>query len=199
MKLFKRLLVISLVVLGTVVPASAQFRIGPRLGITTNEMHFSSDLFDSDNRTGFTGGLMAEFTVPIIGVGLDASVMYARRNGKFHNGEEVIEMKRDYIAVPVNLKWNINIPVINNIVRPYLATGPEFDFLTSKEFFNNVRNKKFDFAWNFGFGVTLLKHLQVGASYGIGLTKSAVNDSDAKSSDWNGKDRFWTVTAAYLF
>ena len=55
-------------------------------------------------------------------------------------------------------------------------------------------------AWNFGFGVELFSKVQVAASYGLGLTKSleAVGVMD-NGVDIDGKNRYWTVTAAYLF
>ena len=54
-------------------------------------------------------------------------------------------------------------------------------------------------AWNFGFGVQLLGHLQVGASYGIGMTKAFEKIGAVEGVDIQGKNRYWTVTAAYLF
>jgi len=60
-------------------PAAAQFRIGPRIGTEVNSMRLNSSLFDNDNRAGFTGGVQVEFTVPVINLGFDASVMYVHR------------------------------------------------------------------------------------------------------------------------
>ncbi|MDE6081592.1 MAG: porin family protein, partial [Muribaculaceae bacterium] len=57
-------------------------------------------------------------------------------------------------------------------------------------------NKKFDTAWTVGAGVQLINHLQVAATYGWGLSKSSSSDSGL---DLSGKNRCWTVTAAYLF
>ena len=63
--------------------------------------------------------------------------------------------------------------------------------------------KKFDVSWNFGFGLQFFRKVQVAASYGLGLSKSLVNKavgSAIPEGDLvNGKNRFWTITAAYLF
>lgn len=180
----------------TAVPAEAQFRIGPKVGTNISKLSFDNKAFSSDNRAGINAGIMTEFTVPVIGIGVDLSVMYVRRNDKFLKGNEGAEnIHRDYIDIPLNLKWKINIPVINNIVRPFITTGPDFAFLTSKRSFNNFRNKKCDVSWNFGLGIELFKHLQVAGSYGIGLNKITGNE-DYKVE---GKNKYWTVTAAYLF
>ncbi|MDE6652227.1 MAG: porin family protein [Paramuribaculum sp.] len=192
MKSVKMIIAALVVVFGlTAVPAEAQFRFGPKVGVNINRLSFDNKAFNSDNRAGFNAGVMTEFTVPVIGIGVDLSVMYVRRNDKFET-EGV--WHKDYIDIPLNLKWKMNIPVVNNIVRPFITTGPDFAFLTSKRSFNNFRNKKCDVAWNFGLGVELFKHLQVAGSYGLGLNKFTSTE-DYKE----GKNKYWTVTAAYLF
>ena len=105
---------------------------------------------------------------------------------------------RDY--QPINLKYKIGLPVIGKIITPYVFTGPSFAFLTSRKAINEAwKNKSTSVAWNFGFGVQLLGHLQVGASYGIGMTKAFEKIGAVEGVDIQGKNRYWTVTAAYLF
>ncbi|MCM1484326.1 MAG: PorT family protein [Muribaculaceae bacterium] len=183
------------------VSASAQFRFGLRVGTNVGSFHFNSKTFDTDNRMGFNAGAMVEFTVPVVGVGFDASVMYVRRNSRWAQ-EAGVELKdnRDYIDIPLNFKWRMNIPVINNVVRPFLTTGPSFSFLTSGRAISQVyRNRKFDTAWNFGFGLELFKHLQLGASYGLGMTKALKAVGATSTAGIEGKNRYWTVSAAYMF
>lgn len=203
MKTFRRIALALALVLTVAGTASAQFRFGVRAGIQTNSLHFDKSTFDSDNRVGFTGGVMAEFTVPVIGVGADVAVMYAHRNLNVNdeNTQEVVERKGlNYIEVPLNLKWKVNVPVINNIVRPYIFTGPSFAFLTSKRAIANaVKNKSCDVAWNVGFGVELFKHLQASACYGFGMTKAFEFAGVTEASEISGRTRCWTITAAYLF
>ncbi len=187
------------------ISAAAQFSIGPRVGINVNSMHFDSDLFKSENRAGFTGGLQAEFMIPMVGFGFDASVMYVHcvNNATIDtNGTATAPQikDKDYIEIPVNLKYKIGLPVIGKIITPYVFTGPSFAFLTSRKAINEAwKNKSTSVAWNFGFGVQLLGHLQVGASYGIGMTKAFEKIGAVEGVDIQGKNRYWTVTAAYLF
>lgn len=197
MKSIRTIVAAVVVALGMVaVPAAqAQFRFGAKVGLNVNKLHFNKEITNSDNRAGFTGGVMMEFTAPIIGVGMDLSAMYVRRNSKFMEENDIKDIHNDYIDIPLNFKWKINIPLINNVFRPFLTTGPSFAFLTSKKSFENFTNKKCDVAWNFGFGAELLKHVQIGASYGLGLNKATGNSQ----YDIEGKNRYWTVTAAYLF
>lgn len=193
--------------------ACAQFRIGPRVGVDINEMRLNKSAFDTDNRAGFTGGVQAEFTIPVINLGFDLSVMYVHRvsdttlktgnadaedallsaNGRLKN--------RDYIELPLNFKYKIGLPVVGKVFTPYVFTGPSVSFLCSKKAINNAyENKSVDVAWNFGLGVQLFTHLQVSASYGLGMNKTVKyisNDIDA--TPISGKNNYWTVTAAWLF
>lgn len=207
MKRVFSVIVIAILGIAAAANASAQFKFGLKAGVAVNNLKFNEDIIKADNRAGFTGGAMIEFTAPVIGVGLDASVMYVHRTADTYaiseNGPELdnVGKKRDYIDIPLNLKWKINIPAVGKIVKPYIATGPAFAFLVSKqdasEFF---KNKKCDISWNFGVGLELFSHLQVGASYGLGLTKALETVKvvdDMPTID--GKNKYWTITAAYLF
>lgn len=184
--------------------ASAQLRFGLRAGVQTNALHFDKSTFDSENRAGFTGGVMVEFLAPVLGVGVDLSAMYVHRNVAVPDAEGDFSGHTkglDYIELPLNLKWRIGIPLIEKIVSPYIFTGPSFAFLTSKRAINEAfKNKSCDVAWNVGAGVELLKLLQVGASYGFGMTKAfdAVGVVN-KDGILDGRTRCWTITAAYLF
>lgn len=203
----KRLKIIAIVALLTAafgIPGQAGgFHFGVKLGMDVSQLHFNKDIFDSDNRAGFTGGVMCEFTAPLIGVGFDLSAMYVRRNTRFLSemDNENLSVNRDYIEIPLNLKYKLSIPAIERIIRPFVTTGPSVAFLTSRKAVNSfLKNKSCDVAWNFGFGVELFSKVQVAASYGLGLTKSleAVGVMD-NGVDIDGKNRYWTVTAAYLF
>ncbi len=177
-------------------------------------MRLNSSLFDNDNRAGFTGGVQVEFTVPVINLGFDASVMYVHRVSNSAqktatslpaDDENALNSsslrKRDYIEIPVNFKYKLGLPVVGKIISPYFFTGPSFAFLASKRAINAAyKNKSFDCAWNFGIGVELIQHLQIGASYGVGLGKSVKYIGlDPNANPIEGKNNYWTVTAAWLF
>ncbi|MBO4941825.1 MAG: porin family protein [Muribaculaceae bacterium] len=209
MKNLKSLILI--LTLAVAVPASAQFRWGPRFGAEINSMRLDKSIFNNDNRAGFTGGLTCEFTVPVVGIGFDLSLMYVHRvsdsesiNNNPDNQGLVSSSRfknRDYIEIPLNFKYKIGLPIVGKIISPYLFTGPSFSMLTSKRAITAAyRNKTFDVAWNFGLGVQLFNHLQVAASYGIGLNKTVefVGISD-NTNPIEGKNNYWTVTAAWLF
>lgn len=182
------------------IPASSQFRFGIKAGINVSSLHFDSKLFDDDNRAGFTGGVMAEFTVPLIGVGCDLSALYVRRNAKFMDANGVNTNNRDYIEIPLNLKYKLSLPAISHIFSPFITTGPSVAFLTSRKYIEQAyKNHTCDFAWNFGIGFELIRKIQIAASYGLGINKAVETLSSTQTTSIDGKNRYWTVTAAYLF
>lgn len=198
MKSFK-VLVAAVAIAASALTAQAGdiFKFGPKVGMTVNSMHFNSNLVDAKNRTGWTAGIMTEFKVPVIGIGADLSLMYVRRNSSFMADNEVAKNNRDYIEIPLNLRYNFSFPVISRVAVPYLAIGPSASVLTSKKAYEDFKNKKVDWALNFGIGCQLMQHLDVSARYGLGLTK-AVRGIDTESQI-SAKNRYWTVSVAYLF
>jgi len=205
MRILKSIFMVA--ALAVALPMSAQFRAGIRLGTEVNSMSWDKSVFDSSNRAGFTGGVMMEFNVPVINIGFDASVMYVHRVNKNTSTNEDAQdfantssfKNRDYIEIPVNFKYKIGLPVIDRFVTPYVLTGPSFSFLVSEKAINDAyKNKAVDVAWNFGLGVEVLHHLQVSASYGLGITK-AVKVINSSATPIDGKNNYWTITAAWLF
>ncbi len=185
--------------------AGSPLRFGVKAGVNVNEMKFNESAFDASNRSGFTGGVTLQFVAPILNIGVDASVMYTHRQNRIYfteDGEtEGITSNSDYIEIPVNFRWNISVPLISKVVTPYLFTGPDFSFLMSNKNVKNAwNNRTFDLGWNFGLGLRFVDHLEIGASYGLGITNSASADNALYGKNLaDGKNRFWTITAAWLF
>ena len=213
MSFVKRISVILLAV-AAVLPASAQFSIGPRVGVNLNSVHYSeeavNDILNTDNHTGYNAGIQAELMLPVINLGLDASVMYVHRGGsdlKDITSLKTIDTSADFIEIPVNLKYKLNLPVVGKLLAPYIFTGPSFAFRLSEveEFYND---NKCDISWNIGAGLELFNHLQIGASYGFGISETVdvVNKYIPSDVDVTlpeeagvGKTNCWTITAAWLF
>ena len=181
------------------VPAKSQLKFGVKGGLNISSVHLNSDILKADNVTGFQIGPMIETTIPLIGVGLDAAILYSQKgmDVKSETGTST-NVKTDYIDVPVNLKWKFGLPII----KGYLAAGPYIGFRVGGDKFweipgsvVQVKAKNFSAGLNFGAGVELISHLQVGINYGLGLT----DNYSAEKYDLNAKNRGWSVTAAILF
>ncbi len=211
-KILSALFVAAIVAMSFNAKAAGPLKFGIKGGVTVNDLKFNEDIFKADNRCGYTIGLMTKFTAPIINIGFDASVMFTHRVTKVDgltvigtdmSQQEVYDgsIKSDYIEIPINFRWDIGLPVIGKFVSPFPTTGPDFSFLVSKQNVSNAWNKHtFDFAWNFGFGLMFVNKVQLHASYGLGLNNAASSDSALYGKNLgDGKNRFWSVTAAYLF
>lgn len=205
MKSIKRIIAVVIACVAIAAPASAQFSFGIKAGLNVDDMKFNKDLVENiyDNHVGWNVGVMAEFSLPILGLGVDASLLYANRS----LGEAFAEKNLSYIDLPINLKWKINIPAVAKVVKPYIATGPSFSFLANKDAIVEAwESQAVDVDWNVGIGVELFSHLQIGASYGWGLTNTIKTAEKYTGTDFGtglinleGKSNCWTISAAYLF
>jgi len=195
----KRFTTLLLLALAITLPAHAQLRFGLRGGIAVNKMHLNNDVFNSDNRAGFTGGVTVDLGLPIVGLGLDASLLYTHRNNDLTDGQSK-PLKRDYIEIPVHLRYKFNLALVSSIIAPYAFTGPSFSFLCHEDSPDGYENSSTYTSWDIGAGVEFFKHLQISASYGLGLSNALKQVGVSHDSrQVHGKDRYWTLTAAYLF
>lgn len=230
----KKIALATILLAGTAGYAQAgNFSFGIKAGLNVNKLKFDKDLASASNSCGWTAGVMADFTVPIIGIGADVSVMYSRMNndsGVTTNGSgaglqpaapptlsqtvmtaPVTENDiygKNFIEIPVNIKYKFNIPVVASVFKPYVFTGPQFGLRLDKEFkdvVKNIESRTFQMNWNVGLGVELINHLQVSASYGIGCNSVVKNITenvtglDVTGDPAKVKNNYWTVTAAWLF
>ena len=203
----KKLALATLLVAGSAGMALAgPFQFGIKAGLNVNKISLSKDfvntLGEPGNSCGWTAGVIADFTVPIIGVGADVSLMYSRMNNA---AEEAELYGKNFIEIPVNLKYKFNIPVVASVFKPYVFTGPQFGLRLDKSFkdlANDVQSKTFQFNWNFGLGVQLINHLQVSASYALGCNNIVTKLAESATGgnfDNKIKNNYWTVTVAWLF
>lgn len=205
MKLLKRVIAVAVVAVMAMAPAAAQVRFGVKAGVALSSLHFNkkilNDITDGDNRAGFTGGVMCEVQVPVVGLCVDGSLLYAHRSTELKGSSSNEVFKRDYIDIPINLKYKFNIVGISNFFAPFVFTGPDFAILVGDKEQNGYKSKTLNTSWNVGLGAEILKHVQISATYGFGISKALeyVGVSNNSNEGINGKDRYWTVTAAYLF
>ena len=161
------------------IPAQAQIHFGVKGGLDVSKLSCSTDMFKGDNRTGFFIGPMMEFTVPVLGIGIDAAALYATLKS---------------IEVPINLKWTIGL---GSTLGVYLAAGPQFGFNLDDKLWDNIEAKKCAVSVNVGAGLKLIQHLQIGVNYNIGASKLAnIGDENFEA---NIRKNSWQVSLAYIF
>lgn len=188
------------VCMGVVIPAQAQIHFGVKGGLNLSKASFShvSDNFKKDNFTGFFIGPMTEFTIPVVGLGVDAALLFSQRGIKVSGAGADFTVKQNGLDIPVNLKYNIGL---GSMLGIYFAAGPDFyfDFAGDQTIAGSkVDKKKAEVGINVGAGVKLLKHLQVGANYNIPLGDTAqLKEDGVEYSAY--KTKTWQVSVAYIF
>ncbi|MDE7385979.1 MAG: PorT family protein [Muribaculaceae bacterium] len=199
-------LIVLVCSLAAVVPAAAQFRYGPTVGIDLTSLKFKQTLFDVDKSVGYTAGVQGELMFPGIGFGIDFAGLYTQRGATLNMGQREIwaadgyGRERSYLhyfEIPVNVrfKWT-RMSGLEDYIAPYVFGGPSFSFLVAHN-----RNKALDYAGGdlgvqVGLGFELFKHWQVQGSYTWGMTYAL---KTVKLDDFSARNRTWTLRVAYLF
>jgi opacity protein-like surface antigen len=202
--------IFALVVCLAAMTASVQaqgIKFGVKGGLNITKMSFSKDVFDSDNKAGFFIGPSIKLSLPA-GFGADIAVLYDQRSadidasvnpstGYSVGGNDQETIKQKSLQVPLNLRYNIGL---SSMAGLYLAAGPQFGFpVADKVFdtkFGEYRLKDANLSINFGAGLTLMGHLEVGFTYNLAAGKSG------EFKNWDDVDTHnnaWQISAAYYF
>ncbi|MEE3384374.1 MAG: porin family protein [Prevotella sp.] len=191
----KKFFTLILVAVATMVaaPASAQVQFGLKGGLNVTSMSFSEKVLNKENRAGFFIGPTAKFTLPIVGLGIDASALYDQREAEVEDEK----IKQQAINVPINLRYSVGLGETASV---YFAAGPQFGF--------NVGDKEHKLTdgetWklsgstlsvNFGLGVMILNHVQIGANYNLVCGKTG----ELSVLKNKGRANAWQISAAYYF
>ncbi len=198
----KRLVIYPLLVIVMVMIAAqsttAQVRFGVRGGLTLGKLKFDRDMISSDNRVGWSGGVLLDLNIPVLGLGIEASALYTHRNNRLADHDRVY--KRDYLDIPVYARYRLSLPAIQQIVAPLVFTGPDFSILFSDNGPVSYKSKKTYMSWDVGGGVDLFQRLRITLTYGLGMSRAMEYvDSEYYGDQVHGKDNHWTLSAAVLF
>lgn len=187
------------------VPSQAQVKFGLKGGLNVTDMSLSKEVVDPSNKTGFFVGPTIKVTLPIVGLGLDASALYDQRDAKL--GEEKVSLRS--INVPINVRYTFGL---SSLAAIYLAAGPQFGYnIGDKNVFSYVDEegaegfslKKSNFSVNVGAGVTLMSKFEIGATYNIACGKTgefnAIDAAGKQIFSKGSRMNSWQVSAAYYF
>ena len=193
--------------------AQAQVKFGLKGGLNVTNMSLNSEVFDADNQTGFFIGPTVKFTLPIVGLGIDASALYDQRDAKItveDNGASVeSKIKNQSINIPINLRYGVGL---GSTASVYLFAGPQFGFNVgdkNQSLFKDMgewRLKSSTFSVNVGLGAMLLSHLQISANYNIACgntgettVSSALGELAQSAAKKRGRANAWQIGLAYYF
>lgn len=208
MKNYKKVILTLLVAILGMGAANAQLRFGVKAGVNLNHLHLSGvkeNLVDN-NKAGFTGGLMTEFQVPVIGLCFDLSAMYTHMSSQINeSNQEITGLAKNFLEIPINIKYKFGLPVVSNVFTPFIFTGPSFALrLDKNKKENDIQTKGTQAVWNVGIGFELVRHLQIQGGYGFGIN-NVVKTVNKLGADTHGvgfdklRNNYWTITAAWLF
>lgn len=179
--------------------AKAQINFGIKGGLNVTDMSLSNDVLKSSNRTGFYIGPTVKFTLPVVGLGIDASALYDHRSAKVEAPEGGSEtFKQQQIAIPINLRYGFGL---GDLASLFIFAGPQFGFNVGGDIDEiNWEWKKSNFSVNVGLGLMLVNHLQVNANYNIACGKTGeIKVPDAVEEAFDGKFNSWQIGLAYYF
>ena len=193
--------------------AQAQVKFGLKGGLNVTNMSLNSEVFDADNQTGFFIGPTVKFTLPIVGLGIDASALYDQRDAKVKvegDGASVeSKIKNQSINIPINLRYGVGL---GSTASLFLFAGPQFGFNVgdkNQSLYKDVaqwRLKSSTFSVNVGLGAMLLSHLQISANYNIACGKTgdttvseALGTTAQEVFSKRGRANAWQIGLAYYF
>ena len=199
---------VAVLMFGLSVPVQAQVQFGVKGGLNVGSMSLNNDLLKASNRTGYYFGPTVKFTLPVVGIGIDAAALYDQRETKLSN-DKLKEtssfektVKQQQIVVPINLRYNIGL---SKMAALLFYAGPQFGFNVGDKN-QSIDGKRID--WHFknsnlsinaGAGVMLLNHLQVSVNYNIACGKTGEATVDNTIDAIKARDHAWQVGAAYYF
>lgn len=200
-------LAVLIAALSFALPSQAQVKFGVKAGLNMNSVSLKDykGNLDGDNRTGFFAGVTADVTIPLAGLGVEASLLYDNKSIALSDGTNESKKTLHYVSLPINAKYTIGF---SSLASVYFATGPQFSWNVGdrnwapKNISEGWELKKSEFSWNVGAGVTALKHIRVGYNYNIGIGKTA--EATVLGTAINGvkgklKNNTHQVSLTYIF
>lgn len=197
----KKTLLLALLLMLPLSVVHAQLRLGVRVGTTMGKLHFSNESLRSEWRTGLTVGFQLDVRLPLAGLAADASAMFATRSDYLPDSDQ--RYRRNYIDIPIHLRYSFPVPAISSVVSPYVFTGPQFSLLCHESKGVGWDNRSSNTAWDIGGGVELFRRVQVSVAYTFAIDHTATltpkTIAEAFARPTTARDRHWSIGATLLF
>ena len=199
----KKIFAVVLIAVAFAMPSKAQVSWGIQAGLNMTNVS-TSDLNGSvKSRTGFFVGPTIKFTLPIVGLGIDASALYDQREGKAEVAGQEETVKSQSIQVPINLRYGFGL---GSLAEIFAFAGPQFGFNVGGKqgVFNDMADwtlKSSNFSANIGIGATVAGHLQAKLNYNVALGKTGEFESVSSTVKQVADAKFnaWQVSLAWFF
>ena len=202
----KILTIITVACIAFAMPSQAQVKFGLKGGL--NLTNLSADGVNSaiSNKSGFYIGPTVKFTLPVVGLSVDASALYDQRNAKIKGTDETVKLQS--FQIPINVRYGVGL---SSVVNVFAFAGPQFGFNIGDKSntFNTILNdvkgwslKSSNISGNVGIGATVFSKLQITANYNFQLSKSGeVKYINENGDEATGKMKFntWQLGLGYYF
>jgi hypothetical protein len=214
----------TLVLALIIVSASfGQTKFGVKAGLNFNTLTDVTQGGSTDeiwnSQTGYHVGLAVQFKVPFLGLAVQPELLYntvksspttpslTQINNPLYNGGVmsqptvllVDEIQRDYITLPVNLQFGIDLVLLRPfvVVCPYIQYAIQTGARLENQPIDDIN--RFDYGLGLGAGLDLWK-LQIMGKYnwGLGKLKSANNTTWNEKYE-NAKFQGFQLSVAFLF
>ena len=201
---------IALAMLFTANTANAGINFGVKGGLNVTSMSLNSEVFDASNRAGFFFGPTVKFTLPIVGLGIDASALYDQREAKLTVGEAKTKetVKTQAINIPINARYSVGLGSVASVL---FFAGPQFGLNVGDKNVDlggdsNWKFRSSQFSVNVGAGFSFMNHFEVTANYNIACGKTGdatlsktVSEVVGSATKDKGRTNAWQIALAYYF
>jgi hypothetical protein len=161
---------------------------------------------------GWFVGPMVKATLPIVGLGLEANLLYSQTNTEV--GSETIKSK--CVDLPVYLRYELSLPVVNKFLEPFVAAGPQWSWNVGDKTFSiadmmldggqqalsEYTLRSSNLSLNLGLGAVVLDHVQLHVNYNIALGSTSEYSEPTQAAlnfATKSKTNTWQFSLAYIF
>ena len=183
-------------------PSQAQTKFGLKGGLNLTSLTSDKSTDGISNQAGFFVGPTVKFTLPVVGLSLDASALFDQRSVKVDATNETY--KAQSIQIPINIRYGVGL---SSLVNVFAFAGPQFGFNVGdkSKLLDQIGTwslKSSNISGNVGIGATVFSKLQITANYNFQLSKTGeVEYINTDGTTGTGKMKFnsWQLGLGYYF
>jgi hypothetical protein len=124
----RKLVVVLAMVLSLPIKAGTPVDFGLKGGFELTEMNFNASDLREANRAGFYLGPVVKFTLPVVGLHIDASVLYSQRDLKV-DGEKILQKS---LLLGGDLRYGVGV---GDALGIFVNAGPQLSLNVGDDVF----------------------------------------------------------------
>lgn len=199
MNLIRRVLIALIIPFAFTATVSSQLRYGFRFGGEMAEASLKeADGYSLVNKSGFSGGLTLEYQMTGCGAAADIAVLYTRYNTRLrHPDASEASFGRNFIEIPLHLKYKFWLKSTSELVAPLIYTGPALMIRLDHGGSIPLSSNTFQPGWDIGIGIDIINFIQITGGYRFAIDNSIKNFSG--NPDATLHTNGWNIAASILF